>query len=268
MPGQLRGQPPLEDGLDHLRQKPAGAGQLHPALLSAVDQIVKPGVVGHQLPQLLAGHPARTHRFIVLRHRHLPVGCDHDPLLLEAPTSGSDRTSYTDHQTPPAPDHQRTVKDPLVIDLDATLVTAHSEKELAAATFKRGFGFHPIGAWVDHGQGGTGEPVAMLLRPGNAGSNTAADHIKIVKAALAQVPSTRADRRPGCTVLIRADGAGGTHEFLDWLTCQRVQYSVGFTLSVDTAKKLDALPDDRRGPRRTTPTAGHGTGHGSPNRPV
>ena len=83
----------------------------------------------------------------------------------------------------------------------------------------------------------------MLLRPGNAGSNTAADHIKIVKAALAQVPSTRADRRPGRTVLIRADGAGGTHEFVDWLICQRLQYSVGFTLSVDTA-------ESRRPPRR------------------
>ena len=102
MPGQLRGQPPLEHSLDHLRQEPAGTRQLHAALLGGVDQIVEPGVVGHQLPQLLARHPARTHRLIVvLRHRHLPVGCDHDPLLLEAPTSGSDRTSYTDHQTRP-----------------------------------------------------------------------------------------------------------------------------------------------------------------------
>ena len=73
---------------------------------------------------------------------------------------------------------------PLTMDLDATLVTAHSEKELAAATFKKGFGFHPIGAWVDHGAGGTGEPVAMILRKGNAGSNTAVDHIEITKAGL------------------------------------------------------------------------------------
>ena len=57
-----------------------------------------------------------------------------------------------------APDHQATVKAPLIVDLDATLITAHSEKQLAAATFKRGFGHHPIGAWVDHGDGGTGEP--------------------------------------------------------------------------------------------------------------
>ena len=84
-----------------------------------------------------------------------------------------------------APDHQMpAANDPLIIDLDATLITAHSEKELAAATFKRGFGHHPIGAWVDHGAGGTGEPVAMILRKGNAGSNTAVDHIEVTKAAL------------------------------------------------------------------------------------
>ena len=135
-----------------------------------------------------------------------------------------------------------TAKDPLIIDLDATLITAHSEKELAAATFKRGFGHHPIGAWVDHGPGGTGEPVAMILRKGNAGSNTAADHIEVTKAALRQLPSTDPGRRPGRKVLIRTDGAGGTHEFLNWLTTQRLAYSVGFSLSLDMVAKLDTIP--------------------------
>ncbi len=69
-----------------------------------------------------------------------------------------------------APDHGIDAEHPLVIDVDATLVTAHSEKEHAAPTFKHGFGFHPLLAFVDHGATGTGEPVAMLLRPGNAGS--------------------------------------------------------------------------------------------------
>jgi hypothetical protein len=141
-----------------------------------------------------------------------------------------------------APNYQRTGKDPLLVDVDATLVTAHSEKELARPTYKRGFGFHPIGVWADHGPGGTGEPLSMLLRPGNAGSNTAADHISVVKSALAQLPSTTAGRRPGRGVLIRTDGAGGTHEFVDWLTRRRVQYSVGFTLNVDIAAKVDKLP--------------------------
>ena len=141
-----------------------------------------------------------------------------------------------------APNHERTAQDPLLVDVDATLVTAHSEKELARPTYKRGFGFHPIGAWADHGRQGTGEPLAMLLRPGNAGSNTAADHIAVVKAALAQLPLTGVDRRPGRGVLIRTDGAGGTHEFVAWLTRQRVQYSVGFTLSTDITTKVDTLP--------------------------
>ena len=96
-----------------------------------------------------------------------------------------------------APDHGTDAARPLVIDVDATLVTAHSEKEGAAATFKKGFGHHPLWAFVDHGTQGTGEPVAALLRPGNAGSNTAADHLAVIRAALRQLPGYRAGRRPG-----------------------------------------------------------------------
>jgi hypothetical protein len=77
---------------------------------------------------------------------------------------------------------------PLVIDLDATLVTAYSAKQSAAATYKRGFGFHPLWAFADHGSEGTGEPLAVLLRPGNAGSNTAADHVAVIREALRQLP--------------------------------------------------------------------------------
>ena len=101
------------------------------------------------------------------------------------------------------------MKNPLVIDLDATLVTAHSEKELAAGTFKRGYGFHPLCAFLDHGAAGTGEPLAIMLRPGNAGSNTAADHIAVVQAALAQLPDYRGRRRGSKKTLVRTDGAGG-----------------------------------------------------------
>ncbi|MGW4094130.1 transposase [Nocardia sp. NPDC004750] len=73
-----------------------------------------------------------------------------------------------------APDAEITAQDPLTIDLDATLVDSHSEKEHAAPMFKRGFGFHPLLAFVDHGQAGTGEPLAELLRPGNAGAPSTA----------------------------------------------------------------------------------------------
>jgi hypothetical protein len=142
-----------------------------------------------------------------------------------------------------APDHDMEAGRPLVIDVDATLVTAHSEKEQAAPTFKKGFGFHPLWAFADHGQTGTGEPLSVLLRKGNAGSNTAADHIAVVRAALKQLPSHRPGRRPGRQVLVRADAGGCTHTFLEWLVGQRLQYSIGFTLPTDFADILEHIPD-------------------------
>jgi hypothetical protein len=107
---------------------------------------------------------------------------------------------------------------------------------------KRGFGFHPLWTFADHGRQGTGEPLAVLLRAGNAGSNTAADHIAVVKAALAQLPGHRRGRRPGRTVLVRADAAGATHEFLNWLASQRLSYSVGFSLPDSFATVVDQIP--------------------------
>jgi Transposase DDE domain group 1 len=96
----------------------------------------------------------------------------------------------------------------LVIDLDATLVTASSDKEGAAATWKMGYGFHPLGGWLAN----TREPLAMLLRPGNAGSNTFADHKEVLAAAIRQVPA-RFRRQ----VLVRVDGAGASHELIKHL---------------------------------------------------
>jgi hypothetical protein len=125
-----------------------------------------------------------------------------------------------------APDQEGRV----TIDLDGVLVIAHSDKEDAAPTWKKTYGHHPLMAFVDHGPGGTGEPVAALLRPGNAGSNTAADHITTTRQALAQLPKKY---RRGRQTLIRTDSAGGTHEFLAWLT-QRgrwLSYSVGMVIT-------------------------------------
>jgi hypothetical protein len=76
----------------------------------------------------------------------------------------------------------------VVVDIDGVLVLTHSEKQDATATWKRTFGHHPLVVFVDHGQGGAGEPVAGLLRPGNAGSNSAADHVTTTRMALAQLP--------------------------------------------------------------------------------
>jgi hypothetical protein len=142
-----------------------------------------------------------------------------------------------------APDHGIDAGWPLVIDVDATLVTAHSDKEGAATTFKRGFGHHPLWAFVDHGPAGTGEPLSVLLRPGNSGSNTAADHISVLREALRQLPGHRRGTRPGRKVLVRADAPGCTHELLDWLVGQRLSYSVGFTLPEHLTDELALVPE-------------------------
>ncbi len=81
-----------------------------------------------------------------------------------------------------ASNHAVIADDPLMVDLDATLVTCHSHNELTAPNFKRGFGFHSLCAFVDHGPAGTREALAIALRPGNAGSDTAADHIAVTFA--------------------------------------------------------------------------------------
>lgn len=141
-----------------------------------------------------------------------------------------------------APDAATSADAPLVIDLDATLLTAHSEKDQAAATFKRGYGFHPLIAFCDHGPTGSGEMLSIRLRPGNAGSNTAADHINVTRVALAQLSG--GSPRPGKSVLIRADGAGGTRDFISWLTKRRLSYSVGFTLPFDTPKLYKLIPEE------------------------
>ena len=96
----------------------------------------------------------------------------------------------------------------LVIDMDATLVTAHSDKEGAAPTWKKGYGFHPLGAWCAN----TRECLAMLLRPGNAGSNTFTDHREVLAAAIRQVPARFRKK-----ILVRVDGAGASHELIKHL---------------------------------------------------
>ena len=136
-----------------------------------------------------------------------------------------------------APGAARSAKDPLVVDLDATLLVAHSDKEQAAGTWKKTYGFHPLCAFVDHGPDGTGEPLEVLLRPGSAGSNTAEDHIKTTREALKQVPG-----RLGRSVLVRADCAGGTQDFTKWLEARRLSYSVGFVLPFDTPDLLKKVP--------------------------
>jgi hypothetical protein len=127
----------------------------------------------------------------------------------------------------------------VTIDLDATIVIAHSDKDQAAPTWKKTFGFHPLTAWADHGDGGNGEPLAIMLRAGNAGSNTAADHVEATRLSLAQLP--RHQRR---RVLVRTDSGGGTHGFLEWLTAssRRLHYSIGMTITEDMQAAILKVP--------------------------
>ena len=122
----------------------------------------------------------------------------------------------------------------LVIDMDATLVTASSGKEGAAPTWKKGYGFHPLGAWLAN----TRECLAMLLRPGNAGSNTFTDHQEVLAAAIRQVPA-RFRRK----ILVRVDGAGASHELVEhMLSLASARRSVLFTCGwMITAADEDAI---------------------------
>ena len=122
-----------------------------------------------------------------------------------------------------------------VIDLDATLIGAHSEKEQAAPTYKRGFGFHPLLAYLD----ATGEALAGLLRPGNAGSGTAADHVTVLDDALAQLPIDPAE----VEVIARADSAGWSHGFVDACRDRHVRFVIGHQLTIDIANVLVAVPE-------------------------
>jgi Transposase DDE domain group 1 len=124
----------------------------------------------------------------------------------------------------------------LTIDVDATLITAHSEKERAAGNYKHGYGFHPLGSYADQ----TREALAMLLRPGNAGSNTAADHVTVIDRSLAQIPEEHVET---LEILIRADSAGATHGTADH--CQRcdLRFSFGYELTEPVRAAILATPD-------------------------
>ena len=125
----------------------------------------------------------------------------------------------------------------VVIDLDATLIGAHSEKEGATPNFKRGFGFHPMLAFVDHGAGGTGEPLAAMLRPGKANANDAADQIAVLDAALAQLPEEIRSR-----VLVRGDTGSGVRAFVHHVHDLGLEYSVGVYGRQPVLDALEALP--------------------------
>ena len=151
-----------------------------------------------------------------------------DPALLEALRAARARARGHAWDAGAAPGR-------IVIDIDATLITAHSEKDGAAGTFKRGFGFHPLLAYLDESR----EALAGVLRPGNAGANTAADHIEIVELVLEQLPRQVAERSQ---IVVRTDSAAATHEFTDELRAGRVNFLMGLDLTEGVRKAILGLP--------------------------
>ena len=135
----------------------------------------------------------------------------------------------------------------LNLDADATLLVCHSEKELAAATFKASFGLHPLGFWIDE----THEPLAMISRPGNAGSNTAIDHIEVLERSINQLPEAfRQGHQHGDSaelvlryLRIRADGAGATKAFLAECRARNITFSVGFKVDAAVRALIETVPD-------------------------
>ncbi|THA56015.1 IS1380 family transposase [Streptomyces sp. A0958] len=128
----------------------------------------------------------------------------------------------------------------IVIDLDATIITAASKKQRATVTFKKTWGFHPLAAWCAN----TSESLAMELRPGNAGANTVEDHLRVLEAALEQIPDSSHAK-----ILVRVDGAGATHGLLDHLeslntTRRTVRYTVGWKMTDTDETAIGKLPEE------------------------
>ncbi|GAB4084015.1 IS1380-like element ISMsm3 family transposase [Myceligenerans cantabricum] len=128
----------------------------------------------------------------------------------------------------------------VVVDLDATIVGCHSRKQNATGTYKGGFGHHHLGGWIAN----TGESLSILPRPGNAGSNTATDHVAVLDEVLAQVP----DEGRHSKLLVRIDGAGASHDTIRHLerlgtTRRRVAWTIGWTITSVEETAIKALPE-------------------------
>ena len=124
----------------------------------------------------------------------------------------------------------------LILDIDASLLAAHSEKEGAAGNYKGGFGFHPLLCYLAE----TGEPLAALLRPGNAAAHTAADHFEVLQLALEQLPEADLGRE----ILARADIGGRTHAFTSDCRDAGIRFSVGYEVDERVRGAIMALPEE------------------------
>jgi hypothetical protein len=123
----------------------------------------------------------------------------------------------------------------LILDIDASLLIAHSEKEGAAGNYKGGFGFHPLLCFLAE----TGEPLAAILRPGNAAAHTAADHFEVLQLALEQLPEADLGRE----ILARADIGGRTHAFTQDCRDAGIRFSVGYEVDERVRGAIVELPE-------------------------
>jgi hypothetical protein len=123
----------------------------------------------------------------------------------------------------------------LILDIDASLLVAHSEKEGAAGNYKGGFGFHPLLCYLAE----TGEPLAGILRPGNAAAHAAADHFEVLQLALEQLPEADLGRE----ILARADIGGRTHAFTQDCRDAGIRFSVGYEVDERVREAITELPE-------------------------
>lgn len=191
----------------------------------------------HPLFGQVASAPTEA-RFIEALTSTAPVGAvtDFDTAVKSA------RTRAWELAAERSPMHQVSERNPLTIDLDATVIISHSEdKDGATGTWKGTYGHHPLFAFLDYGAKATGEPLAFLQRTGSAGSNTAKDHTELSAMAVRALPS---HHPRGKKILFRADTAGCTYEYLSWLTApgRGYQFSVTYAENVQTKAAVEALP--------------------------
>jgi len=137
-------------------------------------------------------------------------------------------------------------KGKLTVDFDSTLVDAHSEKEWAAGTYKHGFGFHPLVAYVGVSGESSPEPLAGILRRGDASPGEAEDHLTVLKEVLAQLPEPWRDEE--CPKLARSDSAGASHDFVKALGKAGFQFSIGLPIQWWVREAIFAVPDFGVGP--------------------
>ena len=219
-----------------------GGGASDTTMLRVLDELagrLRPdGLPGRRLARAAAAARAKAWADIAARHGQLPAvkvaGRDLTrPAARPAAAPGEAAGREPDERSRPV----------LVVRLDATLIEAASDKAQAAGTYKQGYGFHPLTAWCTN----VGDSLAVMLRPGNAGSFTASDHIAVIDAAFGQIPAPwRTD------VLVTIDGAGASHAIIDHLTAlntaaahgrrgRRVEYSIGWPVDERTLGGIGEL---------------------------